>query len=189
MKLYLLRHGQTPASEKHLYCGKTDVCLSENGLAALKEKRAKTADFSPASLRVVSSGMLRCEQTLTALFSDLAHEIDPAFCEMDFGDFEMRSYEELKNDPAYLAWIDGDNEANVAPGGESGEGLRARVLPALERLICDGRDTLLVTHGGVIALIMAHLFPAENKSRYAWQPAAGSGYAVDLAAHAYRPFF
>ena len=39
-------------------------------------------------------------------------------------------------------------------------------------------DTCLVTHGGVIAAIMASLFPKENKPRYQWQPQNGHGYRI-----------
>ena len=99
---------------------------------------------------------------------------------MDFGAFEMRSYEEMKEDPEYLAWITGDNEANVTPGGESGNVMKARVLSALDRLLRENRDVLLVTHGGVIAHVMTALFPEEGKNRYEWQPKPGGGYEVTV---------
>ena len=50
-----------------------------------------------------------------------------------------------------------------------------RVLAAWDAL---ESDTLLVSHGGVIACIMAHLFPEEQKSRYDWQPKNGRGYCL-----------
>lgn len=183
MKLILIRHGKTEANEKRLYCGKTDLELSVNGINELKEIKY---DLDPSAFLVISSGMKRCEQTLELLFGDIHHEIDPAFCEMDFGAFEMRSYEEMKNDPDYLAWISGDNETNVTPGGESGIMMRERVFEGLDRLIREDRDTLLVTHGGVIAAIMARLFPDENKNRYEWQPVAGKGYVIDLHDRTYK---
>ena len=188
MKLILIRHGITEANEKHLYCGSTDLPLSESGRAALEERK-KTAEYpSPDGMRVLTSGMRRCDETLDILYGCLPREEDPAFREMDFGAFEMRSYEEMKEDPAYLAWITGDNEANVTPGGESGCQMTARVLAGLDRLIGEGRDALLVTHGGVIAAIMAHLFPEAEENRYEWQPKPGGGYAIDLEAGSYRAF-
>lgn len=102
---------------------------------------------------------------------------------MDFGIFEMHTYEELKDDPAYIAWITGDNMANIPPEGESGNQMLARVLGALPELLEE--DTVLVTHGGVIAAILEHLFPEENKSRYQWQPAPGYGYLIEE--NAFRP--
>ena len=188
MKLILLRHGITEANEKRLYCGATDLPLSAAGREALTQHKKETAYPDISGMRIVTSGMKRCEETLALLYGDMPHETDPAFREMDFGAFEMRSYQEMKNDPAYLAWIAGDNEKNVAPGGESGESMTRRALNGLDRLLAENRDTLLVTHGGVIAAIMARLFPAEPKNRYGWQPAPGGGYAIDLNRNSYVRF-
>ena len=136
-------------------------------------------------MRILTSGKKRCEETLEILFGKLPHEADPAFREMEFGAFEMRSYEEMKDDQEYIAWISGDNEKNVAPGGESGEIMKERVLDGFGRLIAEGKYTLLVTHGGVIALITAELFPEENKNRYEWQPKPGGGHSVDTVNRTY----
>ena len=186
MKLILIRHGNTEANEKHLYCGSTDLPLSDAGRAALLERKTSVGTPSITGFRVVTSGMRRCEETLALLYGEVPHETDPAFREMDCGVFEMHSYEEMKNDPDYLAWITGDNEANVCPGGESGQVMTARVLEGLRKLIACCRDTLLVTHGGVIAAIMAHLFPVEGKNRYEWQPKPGGGYVIDTTANTWR---
>ena len=192
MKLLLIRHGLTEANEKHLYCGATDLPLSAAGRAALEAKKADGTLPALSELsgdrRVLTSGLLRCEQTLSLLYGEIPHETDADLREMDFGAFEMRSYEEMKEDPDYIAWISGDNEANVAPGGESGNLVKARVLAALDRLLRDRRDALIVTHGGVIAHIMAALFPEEGKNRYEWQPEPGGGYEIDLDAGERRAF-
>ena len=185
MKLILIRHGKTAANEKHLYCGSTDLSLSEGGKAELTERKNTVEYPSLDGFRILSSGMRRCEETLAILFSEIPHETDTAFREMDFGAFEMRSYEEMKLDPAYIAWITGDNEANVTPGGESGNLMTERVIDGLNRLTDAGQDTLLVTHGGVIAAIMAHLFADEDKNRYEWQPKPGVGYMIDLGTGIY----
>ncbi len=186
MRLLLIRHGLTEANERHLYCGSTDLPLSPGGRLALEERRKKGDVMPIDGLRVLTSGARRCEETLFALYGPVPHKREPGFREMDFGDFEMRSYEELRRDPSYIAWITGDNEKNTAPGGESGEIMRARVLEALERVIAEGRPTLIVTHGGVIAAVMDHLFPGEGRNRYQWQPAPGRGYDVDTDHLAYR---
>jgi len=185
MKLILIRHGKTEANEKHLYCGSTDLALSERGIAELREHRSMAKYPYLEGFRILTSGMRRCEETLTILFGDIPHDTDTAFREMDFGAFEMRSYEEMKNDPDYIAWITGDNEAHVTPGGESGNLMTERVLEGLKRLIADGRDTLIVTHGGVIAAVMAYLFAAEGKNRYEWQPKPGGGYVIDVTEKQY----
>ena len=187
MRLILIRHGRTEANEKHLYCGSTDVGLSEKGRAELEDLKSRAVYPDVTGMRILTSGMKRCAETLRILFGELPHETEPDFREMDFGVFEMRSYEQMKEDPEYLEWIGGDNESNVAPGGESGKQMTERVLRALGRLDEEGRDALLVTHGGVIAALMAYLFPSENRNRYEWQPSCGCGYAVDTVERAYLP--
>jgi len=175
-QVILLRHGVTEANRLHRYCGSTDLPLEPEALAAFQAKKPAYPD--PTGFRVLTSGMLRTEQTLQALYGDLPHETEPAFREIDFGIFENKSYEELKELPAYQAWISGDNETNVCPGGESGEQMTRRVLEAWNRL--EG-DVLLVTHGGVIAAIMAHLLPEEGKTRYQWQPKPFGGYRLQIS--------
>ena len=169
--LYLIRHGKTEANLQHRYCGSTDLPLSEIGRRELSELHYGIEDF-----RFVISGMRRTEETLKLLFGDVEYETEPAFKEIDFGVFEMGCYEELKDREDYRAWLTGDNMRNVPPGGESGEQMTQRVLQALQALL--DRETVLITHGGVIAAIMDSLFPQEGKTRYEWQPVPGHGYAV-----------
>lgn len=168
--IYLIRHGETEANVKHIYCGSTDLPLSETGVEKLKELR-----YEVDADRFITSGMQRTEQTLKLLFGDVEHEIDERFREIDFGIFEMHSYYDLKDTPEYQQWLAGDNEANVCPGGESGRQMEARAMEAFSEL-SDG--TVVVTHGGVIAAIMTNLFSDEGKSRFDWQPAPGHGYVI-----------
>ena len=175
MVLYLIRHGKTAANENHLYCGSTDLSLSETGKEELRKLRYEI----PENVRFLTSGMKRTEQTLELLFGNLPHEARTEFRELDFGDFEMKSYEALKTEPAYQEWISGDNERNVPPHGESGVQMQKRALAALERLQAENRDTVLISHGGTVALIMARLFPSERRSRYEWQPSPGHGYRIE----------
>lgn len=170
MTVYLIRHGKTLANEQHLYCGSTDLSLSETG----KDELCKLKYDLPGAV-FVTSGMRRANETLQALFGDVPFETDRRFREVDFGLFEMQSYETLKEDPAYQTWLTGNNEENLPPQGESGAQMKARVMEAFGEL---RRDTVVITHGGVIAAIMASLFPEEGKNRYQWQPAPGHGYAI-----------
>ena len=172
--IYLIRHGRTEANDRHLYCGSTDLPLSEAGRQALRDL---SYHLPPAQF--LTSGMVRTEETLALLFGDVPHSREPRFREIDFGVFEMHGYEELKDRKDYQDWISGDNDANIPPEGESGNAMTARVLEALEPLLHQAENTVVITHGGVIAAIMAHLFPEEGKSRYDWQPRPGCGYAIE----------
>lgn len=170
MNIYLIRHGKTAANEQHLYCGSTDLPLSEQGKAELCKLK-----YHISCTRFMTSGMQRTNETLAILFGHVDHEIEPRFREVNFGAFEMHSYEQLKDRQDYQRWISGDNEFNVPPGGESGAQMKKRVLEAFSEI---REDTVVVTHGGVIAAVMEALFPDEGKNRYQWQPQTGHGYLV-----------
>ena len=171
-ELYLIRHGRTEANEKHQYCGASDLPLSDAGAAALERIRY---DIPPC--RFFTSGMLRTEETLQLLFGDVPHDTDLRFREIDFGEFELHTYEELKDREAYQQWIRKDGQT-APPNGESAEALQRRVLDGLQYLLTQEEPAVLITHGGVIALIMDHLFPDEKKNRYQWQPQPGGGYRI-----------
>ena len=174
----LIRHGRTEANKNWLYCGSTDLPLMEEGREELLALRGAGGYPAAEGLRRCTSGMKRTDETLDILFGPGESLALPAFREMDFGAFEMRSYEAMKEDPEYLEWITGDNRVNVCPGGESGEQMEARVLAAWRELEA-GPDALLVTHGGPIAAIMEYLFPDAGKNRYEWQPKNGRGYLLE----------
>ena len=65
IKLYLIRHGKTYCNEKQLYCGKSDIELSENGIKELKEilkrNQYEKCDF------YFTSGAKRANETLEIL--------------------------------------------------------------------------------------------------------------------------
>lgn len=181
MKLaYLIRHGKTAANEERIYCGFTDLPLSETGRAELLAARPVGGYPDTAGLRIYTSGMKRTDETLKLLFGSVPHTVVPALREMDFGAFEMRAYSELIHDPDYLAWISGDNPHHRCPDGECGADLEERVTAAFGLLSGMEGDFLCVTHGGPIAALMSLLFPDEGKNRYEWQPDEGEGYRIYL---------
>ena len=126
-------------------------------LSAAGVAALRTLHYDVKNAVYLTSGMQRTEQTLELLFGRVPHRREPRLREMDFGCFEMRGYEELEQ----------------------------RALEAFFACFPPAQDTVIVTHGGVIAAIMARLFPQEGKNRYEWQPRPGRGYAV--TPDGYRP--
>ena len=173
MKLTLIRHGKTIGNEQRLYYGRMDLPLTEGGMRELQALRG----VHPKAERYYTSGMLRTEQSLRLLYGDVPHEAVPELRELDFGDFEMRSYDDLKNDAAFLAWCTGDNEANVCPNGESGVQLTERALRGVQKILRTGIDSAAVIHGGTIGSLMQAWFPAEN-GRFRYTPEPGRGFTV-----------
>ena len=176
MKIYLIRHGLTKANENHLYCGSTDLPLSQKGREELSQIKY---EIDVENTVFITSGMKRTEETLENLFGDVSHIVDSRFKEINFGIFEMKSYNELKDTSEYQQWLEGDNYTNIAPDGESGAQMEKRVLAAFTDVLLTNKDTAIITHGGVIAAIMANIFKNENKNRYRWQPEQGHGYLIE----------
>lgn len=184
MKLTLLRHGDTEGSRNDLYYGAADIPVLPDSLEMLAE-RAKTGVY-PTAARYYTSGLLRTEQTIRALYGDVAHTQLPGLREMDFGDFEMKSYAELKDDPAFQAWCE-DAEHNACPNGESAPQVLVRNLAAIQPVLDAGEDAVCVIHGGVTGGLMMHWF---GGIRYDYPVAPGTGYQVTFEGGkpvSYRP--
>lgn len=185
--IYLIRHGKTFANEQRLYCGSTDLGLSESGKEELQQlKKAGVYQEIPSSVSWFCSPMERAKQTLLLLFpeSEVVYQVWLGLEECRFGRFEMHSYEQLKEDPEYIRWILDESGLVACPGGESREANRCRVLESFQRL-CQHLEFYklsnagVICHGGTIVTIMEHLCPGE-KNFYEWQPAPGRGYRLKL---------
>ena len=184
MKLTLLRHGDTAGSRNDLYYGAADIPVLPDSLEMLAE-RAKTGVY-PTAARYYTSGLLRTEQTFRALYGDVPHTQLPGLREMDFGDFEMKSYAELKDDPAFQTWCQ-DAEHNACPHGESAPQVLARNLAAIQPVLDAGEDAVCVIHGGVTAGLLMQWF---GGIRYDSPVAPGPGYQVTFEGGkpvSYRP--
>ena len=126
MIIELIRHGDTPWMAERRYQGRSDIPLSEAG-----KKKLQASPHKPAVVYV--SGMKRAVQTAEAIFPDAEQIVIPAFNEMDFGDFEGKSADEMADDPSYRAWVDGNCEGQC-PGGESKDAFSERVCTAFSAL-------------------------------------------------------
>lgn len=172
--LYLIRHGLTDANARRLYCGATDLPLSEEGRAMAIERR----DVLPACALAVTSGMRRADETLWLMTGRRPDRILPGLREMDFGAFEMKAYGELKDRADYARWIAGAGEC---PGGEARAAFEARVRAAGAALLsARAESAVAVCHGGVIVALMRAWFPEVPRHFYQWQPGPCAGYRVDV---------
>ena len=184
--LYLIRHGLTRGLQEHLYYGATDLPLLPEGEEELRRLSAAGGYPSPEYCRVVTTGMLRTEQSLRCLYGEVPHDTEPLLREINFGIFEMRSHEEIQDLPEYQAWMNAERFFSAAPpGGESWDMMEQRLREGLAHLCREERDTILICHGGTIIILMSILFPGEKENPYTWQPPAGCGYSVDLEEKSY----
>jgi alpha-ribazole phosphatase len=146
-RVVLVRHAEPAADVRGRCYGTLDVGLSERG-------RGQAATLA-AALRgetielLVSSPRLRAVQTAAAFGRPV--EIDDRLAELDFGDFEGRTYDELERDEPelYRQWMESPTTVRF-PNGESYADLQARATAALADVRARAESALVVTHGGVI---------------------------------------
>ena len=181
MELYLVRHGSTFANEKRLYCGRTDLPLSDSGKAELISLKNQGIYPPPADM-FFSSGLCRTEQTVDTIYGSVSRTTIPDIAEYNFGIFEMKSHEELKERLDYQAWISDETGSVPCPDGESKVQFNKRILEGYSRIISgalsSGCNSAFVScHGGTIICIMEFLQP-KIKNIYEWQPQSGHGYSL-----------
>lgn len=178
---YLFRHGETEATEKRLYCGKTDLPLSEKGRRQIIALAKMGLYPFPAPERLYTSGLARTMETLSLIYPDKKAFPVPELNEMDFGRFEMHGYEKLVGDMDYIDWISDLSGAVPCPEGESAKAFTRRVTDGFEHLLWENGDRLAVLHGGVIARLLLHLFPDRALTFYDVHPRPGEGFKVYFA--------
>ena len=166
MKIILIRHGMTEGNLKRRYIGTTDEDLINTD--CLK------GDY-PKCERVVASPLKRCIQTAEYIYPNVDIEICDKLKECDFGDFENKSYEDLKDNPDYQKWLDSNGELPF-PNGETHEDFKNRCKEGFFESLTE-RDTAFVIHGGSIMAIMQKLFGGNF---YDYQVKNGCGYEFEM---------
>ncbi|MGD9537794.1 MAG: histidine phosphatase family protein [Alphaproteobacteria bacterium] len=150
--LVLIRHGPTRWNAEGRIQGRTDVSLSEAGVAEVGRWRVPDA-FS--GYRWFASPLLRAVQT-ARLLGAAEIRFEPALGEMRWGEWEGRRLDEIRaEDPASIADIEARGLDFAPPGGESPRQVQARLAPWLATRAGDGRPAIAVTHKGVIRALYA----------------------------------
>ena len=116
INLTLIRHGKTPSNREHRYLGVTEEALSGEGRKQLEILAEKDILKKPWLLFI--SPMLRCQESAGILFPGREAYPIEEWREMNFGAYEGKNYEDLKNDSYYQKWID-SNGTLPFPEGES----------------------------------------------------------------------
>jgi len=166
MEVFLVRHLEIPSYEKGVCVGQSDVSLTETGLAKLAPLAESLAEIEPDV--IITSDLTRCKKLAATLAErlDSQVEVNPEWREINFGKWENREWEELReNDPENVKkWID-DYVHVVPPEGESFFQLFERVGNQLMDLTHrEKKRIMIVTHSGAIraALCFALGVPLER---------------------------
>ena len=159
-----IRHGLTKSNELHRYLSFTDEPLSQAGRERIL-LTASTESF-PKCDALFTSSLIRTVETAKLIYGDFPLVMINDFDEIDFGDFEGFTYEELKDNILYRKWLDSNCESQI-PNGEKKSDFINRQLQGLSKVLFQSRDNKqisVVCHGGTIMSIFSSFLEGDYYS-------------------------
>ena len=185
MKMYIIRHGQTPWNARKCLQGRSDVDLNENGiyLAELTGKALRDVTFDMA----FTSPLIRAKHTAQCILAGRKVPIieDERLIEISFGIYEGCCYAE-ENRQVPQQWIENFFHAPqdyvAAPGGESLDDVEKRTRNFMED-ICSRKElqdktSLVSTHGCALRGLLNSI-RESNREDY-WHGGVSKNCAVSI---------
>ena len=179
--VHLIRNGLTDENLEGRYIGHTDVELSEEGKAQLGQMKDELI-FPPVDA-VFTSPLKRCTETAKILYPDNMPIVIDGFIEYNFGEFENKTADELKESPVFPRWLAGERGVEP-PFGESNEDFEKRIRETFEK-VAEGlmktgtTSAAIVTHGGVIMAILA-AYGIPELPMHEWLTPSGCGFTIKI---------
>jgi probable phosphoglycerate mutase len=168
-RLILVRHGETALTAQRRYSGRGDVELSDRGLTQARAAAGRIAGLVGATriAAVVSSPLARCTQTaqlIAAAAGDPPVVVEADLVECDFGDWEGRTFAEVRAQwPVEMdAWLASTSVA--PPGGESLRAVSSRVRRVMAKLreSYPGSAVVVVSHVSPLKLMLRDALAASD---------------------------
>lgn len=159
--LTLLRHGNIDHEGRLI--GQTDLPANDSGITQMARSWQRLNSLAPVT-SMATSPLQRCREfaVYQALQAALPLKVDERFAEIDFGDWDGMSLNSLSaQHPDWRQAL--VRHQLVPPGGESYALFSQRVLAGFHDWIAasHGSHRVLVTHGGVITVLMAELLGTD----------------------------
>ena len=190
-KILVLRHGITEGNKNRWFYGAIDIPLLPEGIENLKAQKARGVyPEIPENAQFITTGLLRTRESLEALFGPREFDVIEDLQEMNFGELEGKSFDEIKDEPAFTSWSFDETGDVCFPGGESRNQFAERVRRGTDEVLRKHEElrkrfgeeafTVLVCHGGVLSLMLHDLFPNEREDMWHWMSEPGFGYIIEV---------
>jgi len=181
-RIHLIRHGQVEGFDQPRYNGQADVALTDVGIEqyhVLKERLAG----SPISA-CYASDLGRCVAGAGIICRDF--NIEPVFRrelrELNIGIWEGLTWKTIKERwPTKWQARLNDLVNYRVPEGENLLDVQARVMPVIAEIIerHNGREVLVVGHGGVNRIILLNAIGAPLSSMFSIEQTYGCYNIID----------
>jgi alpha-ribazole phosphatase len=165
-RCYLIRHAQTAWNDENRIQGHSDVPLSPLG-----ERQAQrlAAVFATRHVRgIFTSALQRSQQTARMIAAGNGHGISPII-ERELAEMHLGAWEGLTPDEVDARFHNGYQRwracpsSVVIPEAEPLEAFRERVRRVVSKILAsvDEGEYVIVSHGGVIAALLADALGAD----------------------------
>lgn len=177
MKLYCLRHTRLDIAPGICY-GQSDIGLADSYPEEKEDilKRLNGIEFD----KIYSSPLKRCKTLAKDLFLDAKLIFDDRLKELNFGNWEMKSWDDISKTKEARIWF--EDFVNIkCPKGESFNDQIERTKDFLSNLKKENNSSvLLVAHGGVIRAVNCLLNDIEPLDAFKTKVDYGELVSFDL---------
>jgi len=183
MRLILCRHAEPEAAARGRVLGRLDIGLSTVGEKQAELLAAALAAERPAALYV--SPIRRAVETAERIGAalDLEPRVDPRLRELDFGDADGLTYEEVQErwPDVFETWMRAPTQVRF-PGGESFAGLKRRAVAAVAEIVAahDDETAVVVAHAGVIRAVLVDWLSMPDEALFRIEQRYASVNVVEL---------
>ena len=165
-RLLLVRHGDIATDNTERFWGQTDITLNETGILQM-EHLAERLSGEPID-EIYSSDLSRAFKSAEIIASrhNLTITTSEKLREIHFGDIEGLTFEDVDRRYPELSksWSDNDLQFRF-PNGESLAELEQRITGFLADIALFNRDRtiLIVSHGGLLRMLICHVLGLDLK--------------------------
>lgn len=179
MRIYLLRHGQTVSSlDYDPEIRHPNPALDETGIQQAELLGQRLCNYGLDA--IYSSDLRRARETAEIINQHTATDImiRPQLREIDMGEVPRRGWEVFRE--YYIEWR--KHEADLPyPQGEAGADVKARAWPLLEEITRQRtQNVAIVTHGGVIMILLSACLGVPLERRFRFAPPANCSISTLL---------
>lgn len=176
VRVYFVRHGETPWNVEHRCQGLSDIPLNENGIAEAQEAAKGLAEAGITWDIAFSSPLKRAKMTADILTEGSGKPliVDDRLHEMAFGEYEGTVVELINEDESHPMWgfVNAAEKYHPTGDAETYDDVRNRIESFFRDRIYpladdpDVENVLIIGHGGVIREMLCWVAGWEREGYY-----------------------
>lgn len=180
-KIHLIRTGSTSEEVQKPLVGQLDLPLCPEGVDSLYQQKQ---EFEyPKVQQIYRSPLTRCQQTTQILYPDTHVVVIPELIDMNLGDFQGQTFQELRDQEEFVAWMENSYQ-NTPPNAETTMDFTQRIVYAIRDIFSDMMEEQLdnvgiVTHGGVIMTLLSSI-ALPQRPLQEWAVKNGCGWTIAM---------